>query len=222
MKKSKLLMILLVLMLIAGACTGSSEADQEIVDEVLATEEPVDTPVPPTPEPTATEEMIMLPVSMVNAVLGVGDFNTYKVDLVASAPIDFEESELPAPPGSVTAHWFTSGGFYVVGYYGLDLETGPFCPGNSILTNNGWEHVTNAPTEGGSCEGLSTLTDDPDVGPVDCHGTLFYRTAIPSDKQGTLFGSLEMIDPDGNLVGMSSQAESTTEMLEIDLADFCP
>ena len=154
MKKTKFFIILLVLVLVAGACTGSDEADQEIVDEVLATEEPADTPVPPTPEPTATEEMIMLPVSMVNADIGEGDFNQYKVALPGGAPLDFEESELPAPPGSVTAHWFTSGGFYVVGYYGLDLETGPFCPGNSIMFGGNWLHVSNAPTAEGACEGI--------------------------------------------------------------------
>jgi hypothetical protein len=223
MKRSKLFFILLVLVLLAGACTGSSETDQEIVDEVLATEEPADTPLPPTPEPTATEEMIMLPVSMVNAVLGEGAFNQYKVVLPGGAPLEFEEGDLPAPPGSVTAHWFTSGGFYVVGYYGLDLEeNAPFCPGNSIMTGNGFEHVSNAPTEEGACEGLATLTDDPDVGPLDCYGTLFYRTAIPSNLQGTLFGTLEKLDADGNLAGITSQAQSTTSMLEIDLADFCP
>jgi hypothetical protein len=164
----------------------------------------------------------MLPVSMVASVLGEGDFNTYKITLPGMAPLDFEESELPAPIGSVTANWFVSEGFYVVAYYGLDLEaSGPLCPGNSILTGSGWVHVSNAPTEPGACEGFPTLTDDPDVGPIDCHGTLFYRTAIPSNLQGTLFGTLEMLDADGNMVGMTSQAESTADMLEIDLAEVC-
>jgi hypothetical protein len=224
MKRSKLIIVVVALALILAACTGSPEQDVEIVEEVMATEKPPDTDVPPTPEPTEepTEEPVMLPVSMVTAPLGEGDFNSYKVALPGGAPLEFEESELPAPPGEVTAHWFTSGGFYVVAYYGLDLvNAGPLCPGNSILTGAGWVHVTNAPTEEGACEGFPTLTDDPEVGPIDCHGTLFYRTAIPSDQQGTLFGTLEMLDPDGNLVGMTSQAESTTEMLEIDLAATC-
>jgi hypothetical protein len=222
MKGFKLFLTLLVLGLILAACTGSSEADAEIVEEVMATEEPTNTPVPPTPEPTATEEMVMLPVSMVSGVLGEGNFNQYKVSLPGMAPLDFEESELPAPPGSVTANWFTSGGFYVVAYYGLDMEaSGPLCPGNSILAGGNWQYVTNAPTEEGACEGFPTLTEDPDVGPIDCHGTLFYRTAIPSDMQGTLFGTLEMLDADGNLVGITSQADSSPDMLEIDLDQVC-
>jgi len=225
MKRSKLIIVLLALALVLAACSGSSEKDVEIVEEVMATEKPADKPadteVPPTPEPTATEEPVMLPVSMVTAPLGE-DFNAYKMTWPGKAPLDFEDSELPAPPGEVNAHWFTSGGFYVVAYYGLDFASaGPLCPGNSILTGSGWVHTSNAPTAEGACENFPTLTDDPDVGPIDCHGTLFYRTAIPSDLQGTLFGTLEMLDPDGNMVGMTSQAESTTEMLEIDLAETC-
>ena len=222
MKRSMLFLALLVLALIIAGCSGSAEEDVKIVEEVIATEKPADTDVPPTPEPTATEEPVMLPVSMVSAPLGEGDFNTYKLQWPAGNPLDFEDSELPALPGSVSAHWFTSGGFYVVAYYGLDLAgSGPLCPGNSILSGGGWLHVSNSPTEEGACENFVTLTDDPDVGPIDCHGVLFYRTAIPSDLQGTLFGTLEMLDADGNMLGMSSQAESTTEMLEIDLAATC-
>jgi len=224
MKKSKFFLVLLAFILLLAACSGSSETDVKIAEEIVATEAPAPTDVPPTatPEPTATEEPVMLPVSMVSAVLGEGDFNTYKISLPGMAPLEFEDSDLPALPGSVTAHWFTSGGFYVVAYYGLDLEaSGPLCPGNSILSGGGWLHITNAPTEEGACEGFPTLTDDPDVGPIICHGELFYRTAIPGDLQGTLYGTLEMLDAEGNLAGMTSQAESTTDMLEIDLAATC-
>ncbi len=229
MKRSLFITVLLALLLILTACTGSPAEDAAIVEEVMEVEEvkeveqePAATEVPPTPEPTATEEPVMLPVSMVSAVLGEGDFNTYKVSLPGMAPLDYEESDLPAPPGSVTINWFTSGGFYIVAYYGLDLEvSGPLCPGNSILSGGNFLHISNSPTEEGACEGFPTLTEDPDVGPIDCHGELFYRTAIPSDLQGTLYGTLEMLDADGNLVGMTSQAESTTEMLEIDLEVIC-
>jgi len=224
MKRSKLFLLFLAVVLILTACSGSSETDVEIVEEIVATEAPAPTDVPPTAttEPTPTEEPVMLPVSMVAASLGEGDFNTYKVSLPGMAPLEFEDSDLPALPGSVTVNWFTSNGFYVVAYYGLDLESSaPLCPGNSILTGGGWLHVSNSPTEEGACEGFPTLTDDPSVGPVICHGELFYNTAIPSDLQGTLFGTLEMLDAEGNLVGMTSQAESTTDMLEIDLAATC-
>jgi hypothetical protein len=226
MKRNILVVILLIGLLALSACTGSSEADSEIVEEVMA--DPEDTEVPPPPEPTATTapsptpEPVMLPVSMVSAVLGEGAFNQYKVDLAANAALDYEESELPAPPGSVTANWFTSGGFYVVAYYGLDLEaSGPLCPGNSIMSGGNFQYTTNAPTVEGACNDLHTLTADPEVGPVICHGTLFYRTAIPSDLQGNLYGTIEMFDADGYLLGITSQAESTPDMLEIDLDAIC-
>ncbi len=224
MKRSKLLLVFLAIVLILTACSGSSETDAEIADQIIAEEPPAATELPETAatKTTPTKEPVMLPISMVTGSVGEGDFNAYKVTLPGLAPLEFEESELPAPPGSVTANWFTSGGFYVVAYYGLDLQaSAPLCPGNSINSGGGWLHVSNAPTEEGACEGFPTLTNDPDVGPIDCHGELFYRTAIPSDLQGTLFGTIEMLDSDGNLVGITSQAESTTEMLEIDLITTC-
>ncbi|NQS91384.1 MAG: hypothetical protein HQ574_03160 [Chloroflexi bacterium] len=222
MKRSKLIFVILVGVLILAACNGAPEATPVVVEEEKP--EATNTAVPPTAEPTATEEPApaMLPVSMISALLGEGEFNQYKVELPNFMPMDFEESDLPALPGTVTANWFTSSGFYVVAYYGLDLEArGALCPGNSIMTGGTWLHISNAPTEEGACEGFPTLTNDPDVGPVDCHGTMFYRTAIPSDLQGTLYGTIEMLDEEGNLVGIPSQAESTTEMLEIDLAATC-
>ena len=221
MKRYYFILILLIGSLLLGACTGSAETDAEIIEEVVA--QPTDTTAPtPTPEPTATEEPVMLPVSMVTAPLGVGEINQYKIELPSYLLLDFTEEDLPALPGTVTAHWFTSGGFYVVAYYDLDLaSSGPLCPGNSILSGGTFQHITNAPTEEGACEGFPTLTDDPDVGPVDCNGTLFYRTAIPSDLQGTLYGTLEMLDEEGNLVGITSQAESTSDMMEVDLVEIC-
>lgn len=189
----------------------------------MATEKPADTEAP-APEPTATEEnRVMMPVSIVSAPVGEDESFQYKVELPIFAPLDFEVSELPAPPGSITANWFTSGGFYVVAYYGLELESsGALCPGNSIFTDaSGWIHISNAPTEASACEGFPTLTADPEVGPINCHGELFYRTAIPSDLEGTLYGTIEMLDSDGNLVGITSQVNTAPDMLEIDLAAMC-
>ena len=216
----KTILVLMLGAFVLAACGGGAEPTKEKEPEPAV--EATNTDIPPTIAPTANEEPVMLPVSMVSAPVGEGEFNQYRIELPGMMPLEFEESDLPALPGTVTANWFTSGGFYVVGYFGLDLEaSGPLCPGNSILSGGNFIHVTNAPTEEGACEGFPTLTDDPEVGPVDCHGTLFYRTAIPSNLQGTLFGTIEMLDADGALVGITSQAESTTEMLEIDLAEIC-
>lgn len=148
---------------------------------------------------------------------------TYKVDMATSQELDFDESELPVPPGTVEAHWYTSGGRYVVAYVGLDLSaTGPLCPGNSILTDQGFEFVSNAPTEEGASERFTTVTADPEVGPSICQGTVLYVTAIPSDKQVTLFGTIETLADDGAaLIGLTSTAESSPGIPEIDLGEFC-
>lgn len=192
-----------------------------------ATTRPTDTPIPPTPEPTVTPTTAAaakeLPTTPSTAVLGADPQMTYKVDMATSQQLDFDESELPVPPGTVEAHWYTSGGRYVVAYVGLDLSaTGPLCPGNSILTDQGFEFVSNAPTEEGACEGFTTLTADPEVGPSVCQGTVLYVTAIPSDEQGTLFGTIEMLADDGAaLIGLTSTAESSPDIPEIDLDEFC-
>jgi hypothetical protein len=134
----------------------------------------------------------------------------------------FEESELPAAPGAVTAQWYTSGGRYVVAYVGLDLsETGSLCPGNSILTGAGFSNVSNAPTEEGACEGFTTLTTDPEVGSIVCQGSLLYVTAIPSDQQGMLYGTLEALTGDGALIGLTSAVQSSPDIPEINLEEFC-
>ena len=80
MNRSRLIVILLTGALVLGACTGSTETDIAIVEEVVAQPTTItNTEVPPTPEPTPTEEpeSVMLPVSMVSAPLGEGDFNQY-------------------------------------------------------------------------------------------------------------------------------------------------
>lgn len=201
--------------------------DTPIPPTPTATTRPTDTPIPPTPEPTVTPTTAAaakeLPATPSTAVLGADPQMTYKVDMATSQQLDFDESELPVPPGTVEAHWYTSGGRYVVAYVGLDLSaTGPLCPGNSILTDQGFEFVSNAPTEEGACEGFTTLTADPEVGPLVCQGTVLYVTAIPSDKQGTLFGTIEMLADDGAaLIGLTSTAESSPDIPEIDLDEFC-
>jgi hypothetical protein len=138
-------------------------------------------------------------------------------------PLPFEEADLPVPPGSVEAHWYRSEGRYVVAYVGLDLSaTGPMCPGNSIQTDQGFQFVSNAPTADGACQGFGTLTDDPEVGPIDCQGTVLYVTAIPSDLQGTLYGTLEQLADEGSaLIGLTSTAATSPDIPELDLGAIC-
>jgi hypothetical protein len=114
-----------------------------------------------------------------------------------------KEEELPVPLGSVEAHWYRSGGVYVIAFGGLDLdETGPLCPGSSIQTDAGFEHVTNSPTRGKACEGARNLAA-PEGGVRTCGPLVLYITAIPDDTKGDLFASLELYASKGRIVGVT-------------------
>ena len=83
--------------------------------------------------------------------------------------------------------------------------------------------VSNVPTEEGACEGFATLTTDPDVGLLVCGDTVLYVTAIPADQQGALFGTIEkLVDGGDALIGLTSTAQSSPDIPEIDLDEFCP
>lgn len=228
MKKLYLSLVTLVVAIALSACSSSTASPtntapppkEEATDTVVS---PKSEPTPTKPGPTPTEaEPMDLPDTPVSAKLGVEPDTTYKVTLRNFQRVSFDESELPAAPGSVTAQWYTAGDRYAVAYVGIDVSEGtPLCPGNSILTNTGFLHVSNAPTVEGACEGFPTLTTDPDIGPVVCQDTLVYVTAIPSDQQGMLFGTLEALSSDGAIVGLTSAVQSTSDMPELNLEELC-
>lgn len=220
MSKFALWLIILAGLVAVGACSSTTAATTE--PEPEATPIPSDTLVPPTPEPTLPPEPKELPDSPISAVLGVEPNTTYKVERGTFAAMPFEESDLPAAPGDVTAQWYITGDRYIVAYDGLEYSEGDsLCPGNSILTGAGFLHVSNAPTDEGACEGFPTLTSDPEVGPVVCQGALLYVTAIPSTEQGMLFGTLEALSEHGALIGLTSAVESSPDIPVIDLEEFC-
>jgi hypothetical protein len=118
------------------------------------------------------------------------------------------EAELPVPLNTVQAHWYRSGGMYVIAYGGLDLaETGAICPGSSIQTDVGFEHVSNAPTEEGACEGAENLAG-PEAGVRTCGPLVLYITNIPEKTEGDLFASLERYEEDGKIVGVTGVVEA--------------
>ena len=221
MTKSVLWLFILAGLVALGACSSTSAPTTDTIPE--STPKPTETSIPPTVEPTATSSTPKeLPHTSTSALLGVEPNTTYKIDMATFESLAFEESELPAAPGAVTAQWYTSAGRYVVAYVGLGLsETGPLCPGNSILTGAGFSNVSNAPTEGGACEGFPTLTTDPEVGPIVCQGSLLYVTAIPSDQQGMLFGTLEALTGDSAIIGLTSSVQSSPDIPEINLEELC-
>lgn len=206
--------IAVVLPLVLVSCAGGTSVTT--VTSTTAVAQPETT--------TSTEAAAELPLSPVTAELGLDQGNTYKVDLQTFESLPFDESELPVAPGSVEVRWYTSGDVYAVAYVGLDLaQTGPLCPGNSILTPAGqFEHGTNAPTEEGACEGFTTVSDDPAVGPQPCGDSVVYLTAIPSTEEGTLFGTVEDLADDGSaIVGLTSQSETSDEIPELDVSGVC-
>lgn len=126
------------------------------------------------------------------------------------------------PPAVAEVRWYTYQDRNVVAFSNFDVSAaGPPCPGASILTDVGFEFVSNAPTEERACEGFPTVTTDPVVEARICQGTLFYVTLVPSEMQGSLFGTLEALAEPGILVGLSSTAESALGAPGIDLDAIC-
>lgn len=149
--------------------------------------------------PRAPADVLLLPVSTLKAPLT----ETYQTGQ-AGPP---SPGQLPVS-AKVDAVWYQSLGRYVVYYAGLSLEaSGPLCPGNSIRTESGFEHVSNAPTEEGACTGAPALAADP-AGVKICDGKVLYLTEIPVEAQGTLYGSIEVYLEDGSIVGEKGQTEA--------------
>jgi hypothetical protein len=118
------------------------------------------------------------------------------------------EDELPVPIGSVEAHWYRSSGVYVVAFGGLDLEeAGAVCPGTSIQTDAGFEHVTNSPTEEGACEGAENIAGS-DAGVRSCGPLVLYITEIPEDTEGDLFVTVERYEDNGRIIGVTGVVEA--------------
>lgn len=119
--------------------------------------------------------------------------------------------ELPVTLGSVEAHWYRVDGVYVIAFGGLDLdEAGPVCPGSSIQTDSGFEHVTNSPTEENACEGAPKLAAE-DAGVRTCGPLVLYITEIPDDTEGQLFASVERYEENGTIVGATGVVAADTE-----------
>ncbi len=212
-----------VLSLALAGCSSEGSNTTTGPAEPAATTEATTTTTEPTTtttEATTTTatKVTTLPASPVGAILGDTPENTYKADL-ATGPLPFDDSELPAQPGQVEVSWYTYNERYVAAFVGLET-TEELCPGASLLTQNGFEFVSNAPTTG-TCEGFPTLTTDPLVEARVCQEVLFYVTLIPSDGAGILFGTLEALAEPGIVVGLTSQSDASAGAPPLDLDGFC-
>ena len=181
-----------ILLLLAG-CNGDGQPQDN--------GEPTTTPATTagTTEPAAAE----LATSDLKAPLN----GSYKIRPDGSR-VPPTQKELPAPIGSVEANWYRSGGVYVIAFGGLDLEeAGPVCPGSSIQTDAGFEHVTNSPTEKGACEGAPSLAGE-DAGVRTCGPLVMYITEIPEDTEGQLYASVERYQKNGRIIGVTGVVEA--------------
>ena len=111
------------------------------------------------------------------------------------------------PAGSVEANWYQWDGLYVVLYRGFDASDGSsICAGNSVLVpGTGFSSITNSPHNGGAdeiCVGTAKIADAPS-GVYACDSLLYYVTEIPTDSDGTLWGTLEI--GDGDWAGQTSE-----------------
>jgi hypothetical protein len=139
-----------------------------------------------------------MPASQLKASLS----GAYKVKPDGSR-VPPRQEELPVPLDTVEAHWYRSGGMYVVAFRGLDLdESGPVCPGSSAQTDSGFEHVTNSPTEDRACEGAQNIAGL-DAGVRICGPLVLYITEIPENTEGDLFASVERYAKRGRIVGVT-------------------
>jgi hypothetical protein len=150
------------------------------------------------PEPSTTEaNTSSLPTTPVTAVLS--DAYTFQ----GGTP---DPELLPAQPGDVTANWYRAGDVLAVVYEGLDAAVDA-CPGNSVLTANGFEYVSNAELPNGSCPDFGTRIDNSAVQGVQvCDARVGYLTLIPAGTAGQLFSSIEKPDPDVAGVGLAGSA----------------
>ncbi len=212
------LSVLACLTLVAAACGGdddSTDTTQATTTQAPTTTEATPTTTAPpttTDAPTTTTTTTAAPsgpetrpAALVTAPL---EFSYYFIGDTAG---DFDAGAMGFDVNEVTAEWYsTDDGFLVVVYSGLDLDAvGPLCPGNSAqLSSTGlFEFISNAPTPGADCSTFDTLTTDPAVGALVCDGVLSYRTAIPADVVGNLYGTIEK-PVDGGVMGLTGVAPS--------------
>ena len=118
------------------------------------------------------------------------------------------------PSESVEANWYQWDGLYVVLYRGFDAYDGtPMCPGNSTPDAAGaYTSTSNSPHNGEAdaiCDIAPKIADAPS-GAYACDTLLYYLTEIPTSAEGTLWGTLELLN---------GAIASQTSITQIDLAN---
>lgn len=201
---------LVVTVLLLAACKVDGGEPSVTVEPVESptTAEPavVATPTDADAE-TPTDVGVIVPgeIDIPPSALAAPLIDTYDT---ATPGVPPDDADLPAPAGSVFARWYRQDGFYVVYYDGFDFDGEELCPGSSIETASGFEHVTNQGTSAGNC-GPTTDNSTPRV--FICGDDLLYVTAVPVDADGALYGTLEEYRADGTIIGMTSHVTADSE-----------
>jgi hypothetical protein len=149
-------------------------------------------------------------------------------DTPLTAPLDqaygpdggaFEEATFGIAPGSVTAAWYIAEDTWAVHYDGLTQEAASgTCPGTSIETEAGFEHVTNSPYGALGCAGFTGTVLPPGSLRRCDETTIVYTSQIPIDAEGDLYASVERGGESG-IQGITSHvAADATGVPEIDVS----
>jgi hypothetical protein len=220
----KRLAILIASTLLVAACGGDDSAATTPADTTSTTTAPpatttttvaaTTTTAAPTTTTVAatstTDPAPALPATGVSAILT----EVYFTDG------DFDPATMGFEPANIETAWYRAEGHYVVLYRGIDAAaTGPLCPGASIFTT-AFEYISNAPTTGADCSSFPTISDDPGVRALECDGAIAYRTSIPDNVEGTLFGTMERPVGEG-IMGATGLAQTAAgEIPEVDVSAF--
>lgn len=187
---------------------GDDDGDDTTTTSSAETTTSVDSTTTSGATTTTAEETTTSEATTTTAVQPVAVPETPVVGVLAPYPPEAEGAALLPDP--VEAHWYQYDGRYVVLYRGFDASSGQeICAGNSILIEGvGFSNVTNSPYLGVAdeiCVGAADIAQPPS-GVFACGPLLYYVTAIPTDSEGTLFGTLEIGTAEG-FVGQTSQAQ---------------
>jgi hypothetical protein len=126
--------------------------------------------------------------------------------------LTFDSTSFGIAPGAVTAQWYIVGDSWAVYYRGLTPETAVGkCPGNSISTGTGFEHVSNSPYGANACQGFPGVVLPPGSLRLCANNKgIVYTSAIPISAAGTLYGSIEQLVFDASIQGMTSKVTANT------------
>ena len=125
--------------------------------------------------------------------------------------LTFDSTSFGIARGAVTAAWYIVGDSWAVYYRGLTPEAAMGkCPGNSISTANGFEHVSNSPYGANACQGFPGVVLPPGSLHLCANKAIVYTSAIPISAVGTLYGGIEQVIFDGSIQGMTSKVTANT------------